>query len=236
MHRDQKQDIKINRLAVFWNHRRKIWGWDNLQGFIFFKHVYVEFSNKNNTKKIGGLLLSGTIISSSPSATMLTRPLFRAVVFFILFGIFLLLLLPSTAPPRFMMNVPNFNTHHFPSFMCPAVPRPLTFPSHQRGSRLYRTKAQRPITRPDAHRTGEDVWAQRADAVREAFLQAYNSYVTHAAPHDELLPLSKAPKDKCVVFFASRLCSPLTWRGAGFGGSCLRPQLQRLVRDVYRGS
>ena len=142
---------------------------------------------------------------------MLTRLRFRAIVFFLLFGAFLLLFFPSTAPPRFVMDVPNFTTNHFPSFMRPAMPRPLTFLSPQRGSRLYRTKPQRPVPRPDAHhRTGEDVWAQRADAVREAFLQAYNSYVTHAAPHDELLPLSKAPKDKCVVFFASRLCAPLT--------------------------
>ncbi|KAI0306131.1 glycoside hydrolase [Multifurca ochricompacta] len=40
-----------------------------------------------------------------------------------------------------------------------------------------------------------DVWSQRAHAVREAFLHSYNGYLTHAAPHDELLPLSKVPID-----------------------------------------
>jgi len=74
----------------------------------------------------------------------------------------------------------------------------------QPGSHRHRTK--RPLSGLDDHRTG-DVWEQRADAVREAFLKAYNSYVAQAAPHDELLPLTKAPTDKCVLF-ASRYVRP----------------------------
>lgn len=31
--------------------------------------------------------------------------------------------------------------------------------------------------------------------MRDAFLRAYNSYVTYASPYDELLQLSKAPMD-----------------------------------------
>jgi hypothetical protein len=58
------------------------------------------------------------------------------------------------------------------------------------------------VTRPDDDddRNG-DVWDRRADAVRNAFLRAYNSYVTYAAPYDELLPLSKAPMDTCVLLY-----------------------------------
>lgn len=99
------------------------------------------------------------------------------------------------------MGVPNFPTHRRPSHTRP----PTLFPP-QPGSHRHRTKPQRPLSGPDDHQMG-DVWEQRADAVRGAFLQAYNSYVAQAAPHDELLPLSKAPTDKCVLF-ASRHVRP----------------------------
>ncbi|KAI0279663.1 glycoside hydrolase [Russula brevipes] len=56
--------------------------------------------------------------------------------------------------------------------------------------------AQLPHDGPDRK---EDVWSRRADKgrVRDACLNAYKSYLTHwhAAPHDELRLLSKAPVD-----------------------------------------
>jgi len=129
---------------------------------------------------------------------MLSRPLFRVVLFCLLFGTFIFMFLPPSGLPR-SMGAPNFPAHHRPSPMGPLVPP-------QPGSHRHRTKPQRPLSGLDDHRTG-DVWEQRADAVREAFLKAYNSYVAQAAPHDELLPLTKAPTDKCVLF-ASRYVRP----------------------------
>ena len=80
-----------------------------------------------------------------------------------------------------------------------SLPRPPLHSSpfvspHPRQQSGHRIKVQRPPVEP-AH--GEP-WAQRADAVRGAFLHAYGGYLTHAAPHDELLPLTKSPVDKCV--------------------------------------
>lgn len=39
-------------------------------------------------------------------------------------------------------------------------------------------------------------WPDRANAVKDAFLHAYNGYKTHAFSHDELLPLSHRYVDK----------------------------------------
>ena len=139
---------------------------------------------------------------------MLSRPIFRVVLFCLLFGTFIFMFLPPTGHPR-LMGSPNFPAHHRPR---PKGPSKL-FPP-QPGSHRHRTKPQRPLSRPDDHRMG-DVWEQRADAVRGAFLQAYNSYLAQAAPHDELLPLTKGPTDKCVLF-ESRPRAPLTsWRFRG---------------------
>jgi hypothetical protein len=130
---------------------------------------------------------------------MLSRSLFRVLLFILLFGAFFFMSLPSTTHPGRFMPAGTLN---FPSHRRPASKRPPTFAPPQSGSHRHRTKAsQRPVSALDHHHheTG-DVWAERADTVRGAFLQAYNSYVAHAAPHDELLPLSKAPTDKCVLF------------------------------------
>jgi hypothetical protein len=72
-----------------------------------------------------------------------------------------------------------------------------------------------------------DVWVQRAEAVRGAFLEAYNGYVEHAAGHDELLPLSKAPTDKYVLLFCIVLRASFLNRITGV-------QLQRMGLVVYR--
>ena len=127
---------------------------------------------------------------------MFSRSLFRLVLFFLLFGAFLFMFLPSTTQTsRFMLGMPIFPSHRRPASM-----RPPTFAPPQPGPRRHRIKAtQHPLPALGHHEAG-DVWAERADAVRAAFLQAYNSYVEHAAPHDELLPLSTAPSDKCVPF------------------------------------
>ncbi|OCH84615.1 seven-hairpin glycosidase [Obba rivulosa] len=41
-----------------------------------------------------------------------------------------------------------------------------------------------------------DVWEDRAEQVKRAFLHAYRGWETHAAPHDELLPLTNRSSDK----------------------------------------
>ncbi|KAH8987771.1 glycoside hydrolase [Lactarius hatsudake] len=61
------------------------------------------------------------------------------------------------------------------------------------GPPRHRVKAQRPLAGPMAAHDGP--WAERADAVRGAFLHAYQGYLTHAAPHDELRPIAKLPVD-----------------------------------------
>ena len=130
-----------------------------------------------------------SFLSSRPFAVILHRPILRAFFFLLVFGTFFAIFLPPT-------HAPHINTPHF------RRPKPVytpTFAPPQLGSHRHRIKAQRPLTRPDHHRNG-DVWAGRADAVRDAFLHAYNSYVTYAAPHDELLPLSKGPVDTSVFF------------------------------------
>jgi hypothetical protein len=147
---------------------------------------------------------------------MFGRSLFRLVLFVLLFAAFLFTFLPSiTHASRFRLGTLNLPSHRRPATM-----RRPTFAPPQPSPRRHRIIAtQRPLPALGHHEAG-DVWAERADAVRAAFLQAYNSYVEHAAPHDELLPLSKAPFDKCVPFASRDVCGRLTlWRfGAGGWG------------------
>ncbi|KAN0124200.1 Glycoside hydrolase [Russula decolorans] len=113
----------------------------------------------------------------------LHRPLLRVFLFLFIFGTFFVVFLLLTHVHR-LMNAPHLPGHY----------RPLSFDPPQPGSNRHRIMVERPITRPDAHRN-KDIWARRADALRDAFLRAYNSYDTYASPYDELLPLSKAPMD-----------------------------------------
>ncbi|KAH9012123.1 seven-hairpin glycosidase [Lactarius pseudohatsudake] len=111
---------------------------------------------------------------------VLRRPFVRIIVL-CLFIIFLFAtLLPHTDPPGFFDLVPpQDQLSHIPH-------RPMGPPRH-------RIKAQRPLAGPMAAHDGP--WAERADAVRGAFLHAYQGYLTHAAPHDELKPIAKLPVD-----------------------------------------
>ncbi|KAH9031564.1 seven-hairpin glycosidase [Lactarius hengduanensis] len=111
---------------------------------------------------------------------VLRRPFIR-IILLCLFIIFLFAtLLPHTDPSDFFDLVP-------PEDQLPPIPhRPMGPPRH-------RIKAQRPLAGPMAAHDGP--WAERADAVRGAFLHAYQGYLTHAAPHDELKPIAKIPVD-----------------------------------------
>lgn len=40
-------------------------------------------------------------------------------------------------------------------------------------------------------------WEEHAMQVQQAFLHAYHGYEQHAAPHDELTPLTNGHSDKC---------------------------------------
>jgi hypothetical protein len=42
------------------------------------------------------------------------------------------------------------------------------------------------------------LWAQRAQAVKDAFVHSYRGYRENAAPHDEILPVTGGSIDKCV--------------------------------------
>ncbi len=44
-----------------------------------------------------------------------------------------------------------------------------------------------------------DIWAERAEQVKEAYLHAYRGYERYASPHDELLPLANGSIDKLVL-------------------------------------
>lgn len=148
------------------------------------------------TATLSLLSFMSTLFPNKLFAGFLHRPLLRVLLFLFIFGTFFIVFFPPT-DVRFM-NVPH----------SPGDYRPLLFDPPQPGSNSHRIKVQRPITMSDAHRN-KDVWARRADAVRDAFSQAYNSYVTYASPYDELLPLSKAPMDTCV-FFIYRVRAQLT--------------------------
>ncbi|KAH9059107.1 seven-hairpin glycosidase [Lactarius vividus] len=111
---------------------------------------------------------------------VLRRPLVR-IILLCLFIVFLFVaLLHHTDPSSFFELAP-------PQDRLPSIPpRPMGPPRH-------RVKAQRPPV--DSMAAHDGPWAERADAVRGAFLHAYQSYLTHAAPHDELKPISKLPVD-----------------------------------------
>ena len=134
------------------------------------------------------------MLSSHLFSAIFRRPLLRVLSFILLFGLFFLVFLPPTDPPRY---IPYFHGLGRIQWELPPTPIPPHFESH-----LHSIKVQRPVHQPN-DRQRKDIWARRADAVRDTFLRAYNSYVAYAAPHDELLPVSKAPTDKCV-FSASR--------------------------------
>lgn len=44
-----------------------------------------------------------------------------------------------------------------------------------------------------------EVWTERAQEVKHAFVHAWNGYEKYAAPNDELKPLSRGKIDKCVL-------------------------------------
>ena len=72
---------------------------------------------------------------------------------------------------------PCFSHRLIPNFFTPNTSSSLPVPNPpQSASHRNRIKAQRPSSRPG--RKG-DVWSRRADAVRDAFLHAYKSYLTH---------------------------------------------------------
>lgn len=145
------------------------------------------------------LSLMSTFFSTRPFAGVAHRPLLRVLLYLIVFGSFFAFFFPSTHVPH-LMKPPPPHAHDRPRPMHPPTFAPPPTRPHR-----HRINAQRPVTRPDDHQNGPgDVWAERADAVRGAFLQAYNSYVTYAAPRDELRPVSKAPVDSCVLYYIER--------------------------------
>ena len=147
-----------------------------------------------------------------PFAGTPRRPLLRLVLVCLVFGIFFVIFLPSTDPPHFERPLHISSHHHHQSGRL----RPPAFIPPDPESPRRRIKAQRPLAEHGGHRN-DDIWADRADAVRAAFLHAYNGYTTHAAPHDELLPLTKASVDKCVLI-ASRYVSLTRYDTASMDG------------------
>ncbi len=115
------------------------------------------------------------------------RPLVRITLLFLVFVTLFVVLLQHDSLPFSLETIPFVLPRPLPNFPLPIPPRPDGLP-------LHRIKIHRPQAVP-AH---GGPWAERADAVRDAFLHAYNGYLTYAAPHDELLPLSKSPYDMCV--------------------------------------
>jgi mannosyl-oligosaccharide alpha-1,2-mannosidase len=49
---------------------------------------------------------------------------------------------------------------------------------------------------PPRSTTAPEVWATRAEEVKNAFRHAYAGYQKHAAPHDELTPVSGGYRDR----------------------------------------
>lgn len=125
--------------------------------------------------------------SSQSPYGVLRRPLFRTILF-VLIILLLFIALPHSDPYHFLENLPPAPPPPPPLDTSPPTPPKPEWPSR------YRIKPQRPLAEP-AH---DGPWAERADAVRGAFLHAYEGYLTYAAPHDELRPLSKRPVDKYV--------------------------------------
>ena len=125
--------------------------------------------------------------SSQSLYGILRRPLVRIILFCLVLVFLFVALVPHTdAAIHFFDDISLVPSQH---------QRP-PIPPHPEGPPRHRIKVQRPLAGTIAAHDGP--WAQRADAVRGAFLHAYKGYLAHAAPHDELLPLSKGHVDKCV--------------------------------------
>ena len=123
------------------------------------------------------------------------RPLFRAIIFILVLAL-LFLALPHPDTYYFLESVPLAR----PEYQRPPSPldlAPPTPPPPPEWPSRHRIKIQRPLAKP-AHHKHHGPWPRRAEAVRRAFLHAYKGYLTYAAPHDELRPLSKHPVDKYV--------------------------------------
>lgn len=117
------------------------------------------------------------------------RPLFRATIF-ILVLVLLFVAFPHPDTNPFFESVPipppEFQRLPSPLDLAPPTPPQPEWPSR------HRIKVhQRPLVKPAHH----GPWAVRAEAVRDAFRHAYEGYLTYAAPHDELRPLTKEPVD-----------------------------------------
>ena len=134
------------------------------------------------------------MLVSSPHSLygVLRSPLARILFLFLVLVILFVALLPHSDAYRFLEDVAPVSPQH-QATRPPFYLSPFISPHPEQPSR-HRIKVQRPLAEPGHG----GPWAERADAVRGAFLHAYEGYLTHAAPHDELRPLSKRPVDKCV--------------------------------------
>ncbi|KAI9453039.1 seven-hairpin glycosidase [Lactarius psammicola] len=123
---------------------------------------------------------------SSPQSlyAVLRRPLFRIILFCLVLAFLFAALLLHTNPSHIFED----------NSLVPPQHQRLPVPPHLEEPPRHRIKIQRPLAETKV--THDGLWAQRADAVRGAFLHAYQGYLTHAAPHDELRPLSKIPADR----------------------------------------
>ncbi|KAI9453041.1 seven-hairpin glycosidase [Lactarius psammicola] len=118
-----------------------------------------------------------------PLYGVLRRPLVRIILFCLVLVFLFVALLPHTDIPHLFGDISLVPPHH----QRPPIPPHLEGPPH------HRIKVQRPLAGTIVGHDGP--WSQRADAVRGAFLHAYQGYLSHAAPHDELRPLAKSPID-----------------------------------------
>ena len=133
------------------------------------------------------------MLASSPYSSygVLRRPFIRILLFILVLVMLFLALLPDSDTWQNITLTPPQHQHQQP-----------TYPEQPSRNRI---KVQRPLAKP-AH---DGPWAERADAVRGAFMHAYEGYLTHAARHDELLPLTKSPVDKCVCPLPRLASAPL---------------------------
>ena len=72
---------------------------------------------------------------------------------------------------------------------------------HIRGSRFPRPWHFGETTDLFGPPVGDEVWAERAQAVKRAFIHAYEPYESIAFPSDELLPLSNRSINKQVSYY-----------------------------------